>query len=421
MANADDHGSALRNSDTLRVLLFEDNPDDAELCRRVLSKHHSRVHLDVVATLDEFNDRLQTTSYELILSDYALGKWTAVDVQAFLRNQNRDIPMILVTGALGEEKAVECIKNGMADFILKDRLERLPVAISRVLEEKKLQDENRRTDSSLRESEAKFRALADAIPAAIFIEEQGNFHYVNRAAEEITGYSREELMVLNFLQLIHRESRVEFIEHQAKHIDSGKSSYRIEIMIQPKGSERRWLDVTVGTFTHDGAPATLTTAFDITERKRADREIQYDSKTGLPNRTHLAAVFDTEASRTRRTGRTFSLIVFSFDGMKQIVKKRGQLAAGQALNWAARTTRLHCRSLDTVARIGTHQFALLLPETDIEGAEVLGCRTAARLTSGGQESLLSCRFAVVGYPKDGEVLEDVLQAADRQINITSQR
>src|ERR1700722_11782912 len=385
MPHDDDHDSIPPDPSPLSVLLLEDNPDDAELCRRMLSKHRSGVHLDVVLTLQEFSDRVHSSAYELVLSDYNLGVGTASDALNLLRKENREIPIILVTGAIGEEKAVECIKGGMADFILKDRLERLPVAISRALEEKKLRERNRHAEHTLRESEAKFRALADAIPSAIFIEERDKLVYVNRAAEEISGYTREELMALSFWHLVHMDSKDAVTEHQAKRDNSEQSPYRIEIRIQPKGREPRWLDITVGTFTRDGVLSTLTTAFDVSERKRADHEIHLDPITGLPNHAHLLSIFDSEALRTKRTGRSFSLLVLSIDGLKQIAEKHGQLAAVQAFNRAARTTRLHCRNLDTVARIGAHQFALLLPETDAEGAHILGGRIAARLFSKEQE------------------------------------
>lgn len=137
MAHDDDQKGISPEPGPLRVLLIEDNPDDAELCRRILSKHRSGVHLDVVSTFQEFADRLHSSIYALILSDYNLGKWTAADALNLVHDEKRDIPFILVTGTLGEEKAVECIKDGMSDFILKDRLERLPVSISRALKREK--------------------------------------------------------------------------------------------------------------------------------------------------------------------------------------------------------------------------------------------------------------------------------------------
>ena len=92
------------------------------------------------------------------------GSWTGLDVLNQLRSERHDIPFILVTGALGEERAVECMRNGVSDYVLKGRLERLPVAIRKALDEKRLRREREHAELSLQESEAKFRALAESLP-----------------------------------------------------------------------------------------------------------------------------------------------------------------------------------------------------------------------------------------------------------------
>ena len=153
-----------------------------------------------------------TSSYQ----SYSLGQWTGVEALSLSRDSGHDIPFILVTGALDGEGAIECIKNGMADYVLKDRLERLPVAISRALEEKAARDEHRRAESAMRQSEAQFRTLVETIPAATFIEQESRCCYVNRAAQDITGYSRAELLTMNFSQLVHADSREALSEQAAK-------------------------------------------------------------------------------------------------------------------------------------------------------------------------------------------------------------
>ena len=140
----------------LRVLLLEDNPDDERLCLLTLQKSHWMDCFDVARTREEFIDQLRGRSYDIVLSDYRLNAWTGADAFHHLRGESSDTPFILVTGTLGEERAVECVKNGMADYILKDRLERLPLAISRALEETRLRNEHQRAAQSLRESEEKF-------------------------------------------------------------------------------------------------------------------------------------------------------------------------------------------------------------------------------------------------------------------------
>jgi DNA-binding NtrC family response regulator len=156
----------------IKVLMVEDNPDDVALNLLFLKKAHWDVYVEVVGTPEEFLRQLRTHYFDVILSDYALGNWTGLDAFEMMQHEGRDIPFILVTGALGDEKAVECIRRGMTDYILKGHLERLSVAISRAVEEKALSREHKIAETALRENEAKFRKLADALPAAVFIERE---------------------------------------------------------------------------------------------------------------------------------------------------------------------------------------------------------------------------------------------------------
>jgi PAS domain S-box-containing protein len=251
----------------LSALLVEDNPDDVELCLRVLRKAQLEVKFDAVQTPEDFTERLRNSAYDIILADYNVGTWTGMDALNILQKEGYDIPLILVTGALGDQKAVECIKSGAADYILKDRMERLPVAVSRALEERSSRIKRQQAERLLVESERKFRALADAIPAAVFIEQGTQCHYVNRTAERLVGYSREELLGMNFWQLILPGSRKALLERAHQRTDGNQHSTRYTTRILTKKGEVRLLDVTVGMFQVDGGLAALITAFDISGQK----------------------------------------------------------------------------------------------------------------------------------------------------------
>lgn len=148
-------GENERNPQTVcpvKVLLLEANPDNERLYLGILEKSQLDACFDVAITRDEFIDRIHAATYDIVLSDYALRGWTGVDAFNFLRHEKHEIPFILVTDTLGEEKAVECVKHGMADYILKDRLGRLPLAILRILHEKSRGD----ASASLVSNEASF-------------------------------------------------------------------------------------------------------------------------------------------------------------------------------------------------------------------------------------------------------------------------
>jgi signal transduction histidine kinase len=135
---------------SLRILFVEDSPADVELCLHELRKAGFEVTADVVETPEEFEERLRSNLYDLVLADYNLPHWTGIEALEHMRQQGKDIPLILVTGALGDETAVECIKRGATDYVTKDRLARLPVAVRRALEEKALRDERTRAEEELK-------------------------------------------------------------------------------------------------------------------------------------------------------------------------------------------------------------------------------------------------------------------------------
>lgn len=121
----------------LRVLQVEDNDLDAELVAQSLRKGGFSASVAVVQTEAEFERQLHAHRPDVVLADYNLPQWKGMEALDVLRRQGLDIPVILVSGALGDVKAVECIKQGATDYVLKDGLARLPEAVRRALQEKR--------------------------------------------------------------------------------------------------------------------------------------------------------------------------------------------------------------------------------------------------------------------------------------------
>ncbi|MGD0268676.1 MAG: ATP-binding protein [Candidatus Sulfotelmatobacter sp.] len=120
----------------LRALLVEDNTLDAALVLRALNKDGFDVTADLVQDEAEFTRALRAHPPEVVLADYNLPTWKGMDALKVLRSEGLDIPMILVSGALGDVTAVECIRQGATDYVLKDGLARLPEVVRRALREK---------------------------------------------------------------------------------------------------------------------------------------------------------------------------------------------------------------------------------------------------------------------------------------------
>ncbi len=136
----------------LRVLIVEDDPADVELVLRALAGNGFDPDGDVAQTAEEVVERLRKYSYDVILADYNLRSWNGMETVEIVRREGLIIPVVLVSGALGDLKAVECIKQGAADYVLKDHLARLPDSVRQAIRETKLRKEHQEFQQQLARS-----------------------------------------------------------------------------------------------------------------------------------------------------------------------------------------------------------------------------------------------------------------------------
>jgi signal transduction histidine kinase len=140
----------IENKTMLRVLLVEDSAADLELILNELGRSFD-ITSDVVQTATEFRRKVKTMLPDVVLADYNLGQWRGTEALAILREEDLDIPLILVSGVLGDVVAVDCIKLGITDYVLKNSLGRLPVAVRAALQDRKLRQERKQAQEELRQ------------------------------------------------------------------------------------------------------------------------------------------------------------------------------------------------------------------------------------------------------------------------------
>src|SRR5438270_2967924 len=256
----------------LRVLLIEDTEQDAELNCHELERAGYTVTATVTQTQAEVAAKLREP-YDVILSDYSLPGWTGMEAFKFLQQQpgGCPAPFILVTGSLGEETAVECLKQGISDFVLKHRLSRLPVAVQRAIDERALRRQREMTleqlqraheelevrvqqrtvellslnfslrqeierrkgaESALRESEQRFRTLAEAIPEMVWTATpEGAIDYCNQRWFEYTGHSMAETEGWGWQKVLHPEDMQGCLERWKASLVSGEV-YELECRLR---------------------------------------------------------------------------------------------------------------------------------------------------------------------------------------------
>jgi diguanylate cyclase (GGDEF)-like protein len=170
-----------------------------------------------------------------------------------------------------------------------------------------------------------------------------------------------------------------------------------------------------------GVVAVVTMAFAaaFTENRRAEKEARYlaasDPLTGLGNYRKLIDTLEAETRRSDRTGRSFALLLMDLDGLKMINDAHGHLVGNRALCRMAHVLQNHSRKIDTAARYGGDEFALVIPEAGIEVARQLAHRISKRLAGDGDEPALSVSIGAAVCPQDGKSTEMLLRAADHDL------
>ncbi|MBZ5513746.1 MAG: response regulator [Acidobacteriia bacterium] len=189
---------------SLRALVLEDNREDVERMEALLRGVGYILSLEVVNSLAHFQKQLAQADYDIILADYNLRAGTAIDALAVLRKSGKEVPLVVVAGASGDLAAVECLKQGAADYVLKHRLQRLPVVVERLLRDKAYREEAARLQEQIHSAQEEWELTFDVVPDPIFqVDRRHRIQRVNRAAAALLGLKRSELIGRSCHEVLH--------------------------------------------------------------------------------------------------------------------------------------------------------------------------------------------------------------------------
>jgi len=255
----------------IRVLLVEDSEDDALLLIAALQQGGFTPYTRRVETEAALRDALSADTWDIVIVDYVLPRFDGIAAIRIVRDAGIEVPIIMVSGKVGEETAVEAMRASAQDYLLKGNLARLVPAIQREIEETQVR---RQAKESLRESEALFRSLAENANAIIGILQDNHFVYVNPYFAQLTGYSNDELLRMEIGHILAPASRALVLE-RARQRQAGEATSlpsRYEYAILTKDGREIWLDYAATRITYHGAPAIVGIAYDITARKQETEE-----------------------------------------------------------------------------------------------------------------------------------------------------
>lgn len=351
----------------LRLLLLEDVQTDAELEVRELRRAGIPVEWTRVETETAFREALAVLDPDLVLADYSLPGWNGLAALEVVRSERPDLPFIVVTGALDEETAADCIKRGADDYVLKERLSRLPHAVRTAREAWATRVARRRAEEELRLRNSALEAAADGI---LLTDVDGRIVWTNPAFTQITGWPLEEILGRKPDVLKSSLQRDAFYRQMWETILAG-GVWRGELYNRRKDGSIYLEEMTITPVRSDKGVITHFVAIkeDLTSRRRQEDLIRNlatrDPLTGLPNQAMLREDIERAVAVDGACG---TLVMIDLDRFALLNEALGHPAGDRLLIEVAERLSLDLPRSGMLYRFGGDEFVVLLPESGLEEA-----------------------------------------------------
>lgn len=294
----------------LSILLVEDIPSDADLIEREINRAGIECKICRVETKSDFLASLTEFYPDVILSDFHLPTFNGLEALALAREYTPQTPFIMVTGAINEETAVDCMKAGAWDYVLKDRIIRLSPAILAAREKKRAIDERNQALKELEKSRTFYLQLFETSPALIWrTDSQGHFDYFNQKWLEFTGYSADRDFEEILMESLHQDDKGQFLG-DLRIAKTAVTSFESECRLRDQSGEYRRIQTFCRPFFDEQGlyGGHIGYCFDTTERYETDEVLRKLSRA-VEQSTSAFLITDTNGcveyaneSFTRMTG-----------------------------------------------------------------------------------------------------------------------
>jgi diguanylate cyclase (GGDEF)-like protein/PAS domain S-box-containing protein len=421
LRNSAAQGTQTHRTRSLRVLFIHRDADAIDSCLQELKKGQFTVTSDFVLNLPQCVEQLKSETYDVLLVEFPSPICKTPEAILLLHQIALQIPLILLTPRFALESLAKLGDQGCFEYVAREHLAHISSAVRRALNDKRLRDELEDARRALQHSQSLYRALVDNPAYGIYqCDADGELLDVNQALVTMLGYdSKDELLAANRALVI--------IPNLRKTIPlaagSGERQQIEPIELEWKRKDGSPLKVRLGgrgAFDENGNFARYEIiAVDITEQRTLEDHLRHqadsDSLTGLANHRRLFEVLQSEICRSKRTGREFSLLLLDLDELKKINDRFGHLTGDRALCRLGQILKDCCRSVDTAARHGGDEFALVLPETDWTAATLVARRICDLLERDAEDPPLSVSVGLASFPKDAGTIGTLLYAADKAL------
>ncbi len=357
------------SGESVRILILEDEPLDAELEIRELRRAGLVPEWTRVETESDFAERLRTFEPELVLADFSLPGWNGLAALRRVREQGIELPFIVVTGSLDEETAADCIKAGADDYVLKERLARLPYAVRSAREAWATRVARRRAEDALRLRNAALEATANGV---VITDIAGTILWVNEAFSELTGYRRDEALGKN-PRILRSGVQTEAFYRQLWETITAGGVWRGELLNRRKDGSLYLEEMTItpvrgakGSIEHFVAVKQDTTA-----RHRQEEVIRSlatrDLLTGLSSQAQLRL----DVEKAAQSGESGALVMLDIDRFALLNDALGHSTGDRLLVELAGRLAERLPEGATLYRFGGDELAVLASKATLEEAEAL--------------------------------------------------
>ena len=261
----------------LKILYLHEKESDVIAINEALSKGQIYFQGRVANSKEKFEKALKEFPAQLILAETSTNSFSSLEALEILKRDNIKIPFILVSDHMPIEKILDLIKAGASDYINKDRMERLPIAINSAVEKYRLEKERQEYIDKLENAETRFRALIEhAVEVVVILNKEGKPVYASPSIKRVLGYSEKETLDLSLYTVVHPDDKPIVTRRMQECLKNpGVTLPEIQCRCRHKNGNWVWCEGSVTNMLHDPAVKGIVDNFhDISDKKRAEIELR---------------------------------------------------------------------------------------------------------------------------------------------------